>query len=76
MKIVFGPGGYAAKEPLVLCVQSRVESASGFFSSLLNGRNVSTKVQMRIETAVLGPNGLQATEETPLGSSWSCAASP
>ena len=76
VKIALGTGGYAAGEPLVVCIQYQLTSVSGVFSTLLTNKVFDTEVQMRIEELETSPP-LTAAEETSLaGGSWAfCAAS-
>ena len=74
LKLVLGSGGYAARQPMVLCAAYPYHSLTGLFSPVLNHRNAKVEVQMRIEeVATVTP--LAATEETPVtGDNWSWCA--
>lgn len=74
VKIVLGTAGYAKDGQLVVCAQRGQQSHTGLFSSLLDHRQIKSRVEMRIEK--LSANPIQATEETvPSGGSWTwCGA--
>lgn len=63
---------YHEGEPLTLCVQKRLTSITGMFAPFLNGRVLTTRVEMRIERINAAPNGLESAEETSFGGSWRC----
>jgi hypothetical protein len=64
---------FAKGNRLLVCTQRKLESATGFFSVLLNGKYLQSKVLMRIEKST---PILAATEEAPpSGGSWTfCSA--
>lgn len=56
-------------ESLVVCSQFPLDSVTGIFSSFLDGKVLTTEVQMRIESA---NEAFEAMAETPVtGGSWS-----
>jgi len=65
---------YAEGEALIICTQYPLESLSGMYSSMLNGKTVNTEVQMRIEKTSDGGTDLTilpAQEAAPIGGDWS-----
>ncbi len=70
VKVRFGTGGYADKQPMVLCAQYNPKSITGMFSPFIDNRQVKSKVQMRIEK-VLTPGFAEAQEAPPAGGNWS-----
>jgi hypothetical protein len=61
-------------DALIICTQYPLESISGMYSTMLNGKTVNTEVQMRIEkttddgtAVVIAP----AQEAAPVGGDWS-----
>lgn len=68
--VLHATDGYTAGSPLLVCVQYRPYSISGFFGGLLTDSVVTTEVQMRIEE-VHETEPLQAAQESPLpGETW------
>lgn len=65
-------GGYALGAPLVVCAQNEIDGLTGLFDPFIDGREMRSKVQMRIEkltTPLAVP--VQAAEETaPPGGDW------
>ena len=55
---------------LVICAITPMESTTGFFSTLMDGRYVRSKVNMRIEKAA-GTAQTQTQETDPSGEAWS-----
>ena len=70
VKLLFGTGGYADRQPMVLCAQYAPKSITGMFSPFIDNRRVKSKVQMRIEK-VISPGLAEAQESAPAGGDWS-----
>jgi hypothetical protein len=74
VKVLLGSGpGYALGAPLVVCAQNEIDGLTGLFDPFIDGRELRSKVQMRIEKLATSPAPvIQAAEETaPSGGSWS-----
>jgi Flp pilus assembly protein TadG len=69
VKLRFGTGGYADKQPLVLCAQHQPKSLTGLFSPFIDNKRIKSKVQMRIEKVVT-PGLAEAQEAAPVGGDW------
>ena len=60
-------------EGLILCTQHELESITGLFSSLLNGKSVHTEVHMRVEKVDVDGAAVSIsafTEDPPTGGTW------
>jgi hypothetical protein len=65
---------YSEGEALIVCTQYPLESLSGMYSAMLNGKTVNTEVQMRIEKTSADGTDLMidpAQEAAPIGGDWS-----
>jgi Flp pilus assembly protein TadG len=75
VKIALGPSGYQRGAPVVLCAQDQLRSITGMFTPALDGRALTTRVEMRIEKTTV--EVVEAAEEHPLpGQSWNFCAVP
>jgi hypothetical protein len=71
VKILFS-GSNQIGDALLVCAQYPMSSATGVFKTLMTGRTLTSKVQMRIETVDLN---LASAAESPLpGKDWSWCA--
>ena len=62
VKVIVGPGGDAAGEPIVVCVQYPRTSRTGILGFLFDGEVIGAQVTMRLE----GNGSLTSAEETAL----------
>ena len=65
-----GTGSPPVGNGLVICAITPMESTTGFFSTLMDGRYVRSKVNMRIEKAA-GTAQTPTQETDPSGEAWS-----
>ena len=74
--VSFGAGGYAVGAPVLVCVEYPLSSVTRFFATLLDGKVLKSKAEMRIEqvTTTSGAAAFAAAAETPQSGSWSWCA--
>ena len=65
-----GASPYVVGEPVAVCAQYPMHSASGFFRPLLNGKYLRSKVVMRIETLKTSATLTEGGEPAPAGKNW------
>ena len=70
VKLGTGASPYVVGEPVAVCAQYPMHSASGFFRPLLNGKYLRSKVVMRIETLKTGVGLVSGGEPAPAGKNW------
>ena len=63
------PGGYTLGSRMVVCVQYPLDSITGLFDPVFDGRTLEAKVEMRIEEIDL--DFTEAAETPPPGRDWS-----
>jgi hypothetical protein len=66
-----GDGGYAPGQPLAVCAQYPMRSASGFFAPLVGGRVLRARTVMRIESLHLDGTLDTGGEDAHSSSGWS-----
>lgn len=72
-RVAINADNYVPGGDLVVCVRYPLNSVTGLFSPLLNGRVVQSDVQIRVEEVVSPP--IQSTREnSPNGGEFPCAA--
>ena len=64
---------YQRGNSMLVCAQRSMESVSGLFSSFMSGRELKTKVEMRIED-LNGTTFTGAEETPPTGGDWTWCA--
>ncbi len=63
------PGDYTLGSRMVVCVQYPLDSVTGLFDPVLDGRTLEAKVEMRIEQ--IDVDFAEAAETPPTGRNWS-----
>ncbi|HVL89471.1 MAG TPA: TadE family protein [Actinomycetota bacterium] len=66
---VIVPSPYRAGEPLVVCVQTKMSSLTGFTSPFFESKTVTAKTTMRVERTSSG-DFASGQETAPPGGSW------
>ncbi|MBV8560377.1 MAG: pilus assembly protein [Acidimicrobiia bacterium] len=61
---------FTVGQPIVVCAQAPVKSFTGLFSPFMNGRVLSTKVQMRVENQGSIPAATSVTGGEAAQSNW------
>jgi Flp pilus assembly protein TadG len=76
VKVIVPNGSVPPNGQVVVCAQQPMTSLTGLFAPLINGRQLTSRVQMRIEKNLVADNLVSAEETAPNGGSWSwCTAS-
>lgn len=65
------PSTYTVGEKVTVCTQASIESITGFFTAMLDGRTVTTSLTMRIEAIDTDDPLTAFSEGAPTGGDWS-----